>query len=43
MVAGLPDQIVKAIAIFLVQTILTPLLAALFLYAVLRKLLRPAL
>jgi hypothetical protein len=43
MVAGLPDQIVKAIAIFLVQTILTPLLAALFLYAVLRQLLRPAL
>jgi len=41
MVVGLPDQIVKAMEIFLVQTILTPLLVALFFYAVLRGIMRP--
>jgi hypothetical protein len=41
MVTGLPDQIVHAIEIFLVQTMITPCLVALFLYGVLRNLLRP--
>ncbi len=40
-VVDVPDQIVRAIEIFLVQTILTPLFVALFLYAALRAVLRP--
>ena len=40
-VAHVPDQIVRAIEIFLVQTILTPLLTALALYAALRAIMRP--
>lgn len=41
MVIGLPDQIVRAIEIFLVQTMITPCLVALFLYGVLRHVIRP--
>lgn len=42
LVTGLPDQFVRAIEIFLVQTILTPFLVAFFLYGALRGLIRPA-
>jgi hypothetical protein len=41
MVTGLPDQVVRAIEIFLVQTMITPLLVALFLYGMLRHAIRP--
>jgi hypothetical protein len=41
LVVGLPDHIVKAIEIFLVQTLLMPLAVAFFLYSLLRGLIRP--
>jgi hypothetical protein len=37
-----PDRIVRAIEIFLVQTLLTPLIVALALYGALRAVMRPA-
>jgi|HubBroStandDraft_1064217.scaffolds.fasta_scaffold00164_28 hypothetical protein len=42
LVTGLPEQFVRAIEIFLVQTIFTPFLVALFLYGALRGVVRPA-
>ncbi len=42
-VVELPGQIVAAIAIFLVQTVLTPFCVAIFLFVVLRTLFRPVL
>jgi hypothetical protein len=41
LIVGLPGHIVKAIEIFLVQTLLTPLAVAFFLYGLLRGVLRP--
>jgi hypothetical protein len=40
--AQVPDRIVRAIEIFLVQTLLTPLIVALALYGALRAVMRPA-
>jgi len=37
----LPNQIVRVIAIFLVQTIMTPFLVAFLFYSVLRSIIRP--
>jgi hypothetical protein len=39
--AQVPDRIVRAIEIFLVQTLLTPLLVALAVYGALRAVMRP--
>jgi hypothetical protein len=41
LVVGLPDHIVKAIEIFLVQTLFMPLAVAFFLYSLLRGVMRP--